>query len=208
MRILIFLMLALAGTSAASAQSVSLRPFESRLGFVPQAPRAVDSQHPLFGRILLEDVQSMPRRVGSFLLPVTTSSEFNAAVRSTLASANMLARSASDARARLRVTWRQFDLPFRIGLSSRARVAVRYELSRIDNGQMIYSREIVTEAASRGGEASARARGTGRAAILTNIASMSICLEQAPFNPPSDACLVRPSGRFSAPITVVTPIYR
>jgi hypothetical protein len=200
----ILLLLVLLGTSAANAQSVSIRPFESSLGFAPQAPRPVDAQHPLFGRILLEDVQGMPTRVGSFLMPITRASEFNAALRSTLASANMLARSPGEARARLRVTWRRFDLPFRIGLTSRASVAVRYELSRIDNGQLIYAREIVTEMRARGGAGDARARGTGRAAILANIASLTLCLERAPFEPPSDRCYARPTGRFAAPITVVT----
>ncbi len=208
MRFVLLLLLALAGTGAANAQRVSLHPFESNLGFAPQRPRAVDANHPLYGRILLEEVEAMPRRIGSFLLPVTNARELNEALRGTLASSNMLAGSAAAARARLRVTWRRFDLPFRIGFSSRATVAVHYQLSRIDTGQVIYAREIVTAAESRGGEASARARGTGRAAILTNLASLVLCLERAPFEPPSDACVVRPTGSFSAPITVVTPIYR
>lgn len=207
MRHLLFLLL-LAASPATAADRVSLRPFEGRMGFEPQALQPITSQHPLYGRILLEDVQAMPDRIGSFLMRVTSSSEFNQSLRSTLASANMLARSPAEARARLRVTWRRFHLPLQIGLTTRATAAVHYELSRIDNGQIIYSREIVTQAVGRGGNGAIRGQGTGRASILSNIASITHCLEQAPFTPPSDACILRPVGRFSAPIVVSVPLIR
>lgn len=203
MRVPILLMLLAAASPAVAGPRVSLLPFESGLGFAPARPQALQPDHPLFERVTVEPVQNMPGRIGSFLAPVTNPDEFNAALRQTLASANMLA-GPDTARARLRVTWRQFDLPFRIGLSSRAMVSVHYELSRIDNGQVIFEREIVTQAESRGGEASARARGTGRAAVLANIASLTLCLDKAAVQwAPSD-CALRPTGRFSAPITVVT----
>lgn len=147
----LLLFLLLAASPATATQRVSLRPFEGSMGFEPRALQPITSQHPLYGRILLEDVRAMPDRIGSFLMRVTTSSEFNQSLHSTLASANMLARSPAEARARLRVTWRRFHLPLQIGLTTRATVAVHYELSRIDNGQVIYSREIVTQAVGRGG---------------------------------------------------------
>ncbi len=148
--------------SPALAQSISLDPFKTSLGFAPQRPRAVDSRHPLFGRILVEDVEEMPDRVGAFLMSVTSRREFNTTVRTALASANFLAETPEQARVRLRITWRRFDLPFRIGFSSRATAALRYDLTRIDTGQVIFSREIETGAEFRGGNAYLRARGTGR----------------------------------------------
>ena len=154
----------------------------------------------MFHRVIVEDVQNMPSRVGSIFTPVTDPREFNAALRSTLASANMLAQGAGDARARLRVTWRQFDLPFHIGLSSRATVAINYELSRIDNGQVVFSRVISTEAEAHGGNASTRAQGTGRAAILANIASVTLCLDKAAYGQEPADCAVSPVGSFSAPL--------
>jgi len=204
MRIPILLML-LAGAAPASAQTrVSLLPFEGQLAFAPEAPRTLPADHPLYARVIVEPVREMPGRIGSILVPITTPNEFNAALRQTLASANMLA-GPDTARTRLRVTWRRFDLPFRISISSRATVAVHYELSRIDTGEIIFAREIVTQADARGGDGSTRARGTGRAAILANIASLTLCLDKAAVQGAPADCALRSTGRFSAPITVMIP---
>lgn len=197
------------GSAVAARPIPSLNPFSGSLGFAPERPRAVAPDHPLFGRITVEGVQGMPGRIGSFLMPVTSAAEFNDALRDTLAGANMLAASPGAARFRLRVSWRRFDLPFRISVSSRAQVAVHYELSRIDNGQVIFSREIATGAQARGGNAAERARGTGRAAVATNIASAALCLDKAAILPPQQqSCLLSPVGSFSAPIAVSVPVYR
>lgn len=206
MRTLMFLLLAVLGATAAPARSpVSLDPFSIALDFAPERPQPVSANHPLFRRVLVESVHGMPGRVGSFFAPVARPRDVDAALRGALAGANMLAQSPQDARARLRVTWRRFDLPFRIGFSSRAVAAVHYELSRIDNGQVIFSREIVTEAHARGGNATDRARGTGRAAIAANIASMAYCLDKAAVQGAPQDCALSPLGRFRAPI--VAPVY-
>ena len=164
----IILLVAMLGLAipAQARRPVSLLPFENDIRFSPDQPHVLGAEHPLYRRILLEEVQNMPARVGSIFTPVTGPAEYNEALRRTLASAQMLAPASGDAKARLRVTWRQFDLPFHIGFGSTATVAINYELSRIDNGQVIFSREILTRASARGGNAATRAQGTGRAAIL------------------------------------------
>ena len=208
MRALILFILLTFAAPATAGTRVSLLPFESGLSFTPESPRAIQADHPLFRRIELEETENMPGRIGSFLTPITKPSEFNEALRSTLASANMLAETSDTARARLRVVWRQFELPFRISISSKAMVAIYYELSRLDNGQVIFSREIVTHAEARGGDGSTRARGTGRAAILANIASVTLCLQKAAFGQDPSNCALQTVGSFSAPITVAIPVYR
>lgn len=208
MRIFAFLLLVMAATTPAAARPrISLDPFAGTLDFTPERPRAVGSDHPLYRRVVFEGVSAMPARVGPALTPVSNAGEFNSAVRDALAGAHLLAVSPGEARVRLRVTWRRFDLPFRIGFSSRATVAVNYELSRIDNGQVIFSREIVTEAQARGGNAATRARETGRAAITTNLASATLCLDRAAVQGAPVNCALRPIGQFSAPIVVPVPVF-
>lgn len=209
MRILAFMLLVMAATTPAAARPrIALDPFAGTLDFAPERPRAVGSDHPLYRRVLFESVSAMPARVGPAFTPVSNAGEFNAAVRDAFAGANLLAASPGEARVRLKVTWRRFDLPFRISLSSRATVAVNYELSRIDNGQVIFSREIVTEARATGGDAATRARETGRAAIATNLASATFCLDRAAVQGAPANCTLRPIGRFSAPIVVPVPVFR
>jgi hypothetical protein len=207
MRIVLLMALICVAIPAQARRPVSLLPFANEIGFSPDLPRVLGAEHPLFQRVLLEDVQQMPGRIGSIFTPVTGPEEFNSALRSTLASANMLAPTQGSARTRLRITWRQFDLPFHIGFSSTATVAIDYELSRIDNGQVIFSRQILTRASARGGNAATRAQGTGRAAILANIASATLCLEKAAVEQAPADCALNPVGSFSAPITVAIPIY-
>ena len=200
--IVLVVALAVASTPVAAFSRIPLDPFAGSLGFEPERPRAVGSDHPLFGRLIVEDVQSMPSRIGSVFNPVSSEREFNAALRATFESANMLASSPDQAQARLRITWRRFDSPMHIGLTSRATVAVNYELSRIDDGQVIFSREIVTEAEFRGGNATIRVKETGRAAISANIASAALCIDKAAMQQAPQDCALRPVGSFSAPITV------
>jgi hypothetical protein len=208
MRWLVLLIFMSFANPALAREAVSLRPLQSNMQFAPQTPQPVGPNHPLFRRIMLEEVQGMPARVGSTFIRVTNAREFNSAVRDTLGDGSMLAATPAEAKARLRVTWRSFELPFRIGLSAQATVAVHYELSRIDTGQVIFSREIVTRAQARGGEASARARGTGRAAIGANLASLLFCLDHAATSAQPVDCALQPVGRFSAPIVVAVPIVR
>lgn len=208
MRVLLLVAMLGLAIPAQARRPVSLLPFENDIRFSPDQPHVLGAEHPLFRRILLEDVQNMPGRVGSIFAPVTGPGEYNEALRRTLASANMLASTSGDAKARLRVSWRQFDLPFHIGIGSSATVAINYELSRIDNGQVIFSRQILTRASARGGNAATRAQGTGRAAILANIASATLCLEKAAVGQAPEDCAVNPVGSFSAPIAVAVPHYR
>ena len=194
--------LAVAATPAAAVARTRLNPFASSLGFEPERPRVVDADHPLFGRLIVEDVQEMPSRIGSVFAPISSELEFNAELRATFESAHMLAASPGEAQARLRIIWRQLDQPYHIGLSSHATVTVNYELSRIDSGEIIFSREIVTEAAFRGGNATIRARETARAAITANIASAALCIDRTAMQQAPQDCALRPVGSFSAPITV------
>lgn len=205
--ILAALLLALAA-SPVQARGPTLDPYTAGIGFAPANPGVMASSHPLFHGLRIEAVQGMPDRVGSFALNVARRSDVDAALTAAFSKANMLAPTPGEARARLTIRWQSFELPFRIGLKSRAMVTIRYELRRIDTGQMVFSRTIVTEAEAKGGNAVDRARGTGRAAIAANIASAIHCLDLGSTGPLPRDCTLRPTGSFEAPIVVPTWVPR
>jgi hypothetical protein len=202
--ILPLLLLSAVPAAADAKPNRALLPFEGRYGFGPEAPRALPADHPLYGRVILETAAAgvHGQNAGA------KSREWDEALRSTLASGNMLARDPADARVRLTVRWRSLDVPFRIGISSRATMAALYELRRIDTGQVIFSREIVTQVQARGGNAATRAKGTGHAAVAANLASAFLCMDKAAFGHAPANCALSPTGSFPAPIAVVTPVYR
>jgi hypothetical protein len=164
-------------------------------GAFPIAVPAVAADHPLRNRIEIEPVVGMPRRVGSWLHPITNPAEFDAALRQTFRDTAMLAEAGAPPRARLVVTWREIDAPARIGPGSRAAVLIGYELRRLDSGATIFQREIRTRSASRGGDASERLKANARAAILANIASVTLCLQRAAVGVAPDDCAIDVQGR-------------
>ena len=170
-KILIVMCLAAGATpGAAAAQSaVPLQPIG--LPFAPESPKPLSSDHPLFQRVALDPVADMPRKVGKFLLPITSATEVNEALRQTLQRANMLAPPGIQPKARLLVRWGGLHAPSTISFSSEARATLSYTLIRLENGEELFRRDISTVSRSKGGDAADRLKGNARLAILTNLAS-------------------------------------
>ena len=192
---------------AQARRPVPLLPIRDPYHFSPDQPHVLGAEHPLFRRIL-PDRLNMPGRVGSHLHASDPRRRDESGTQEDLGERQYARLNVGRRRTRLRVSWRQFDLPFHIGISSTATVAINYELSRIDNGQVIFSREIRTRASARGGNAATRAQETRRAAILANIASSDSTSEKAAVEQAPEDCAVNPVGSFSAPIAVAVPDYR
>ena len=191
----LLLPLLLLGTPLAADARLPLAP--TAPGVFPVPVPAVAADHPLRNRVAIEPVAGMPRRVGSWLHPITNPAEFDAALRQTFRDTAMLAEAGAAPRARLVVTWREIDAPVRIGAGSRATVLIGYELRRIDTGATIFQREIRTHSSSRGGDASERLKANARAAILANIASATLCLQRAAVASTPDDCAIDIQGRMS-----------
>lgn len=208
MRLLLLPALLCAPVAAAAGPAVSILPFEGNIFFGPESPKPLAPDHPLYRRVVFDVVDNMPSRVGFPLAPITKASEFNRVVRRTLDSANMLAPSDEAAKVRLRVRWGSLHTPTKIGITSTATMTASYELRRIDNGQVLFARDIVTHGKARGGDGFQRAVGTARGALVANLASAILCLDKAAFGRAPADCALSPGGSFRAPITVVTPIYR
>jgi hypothetical protein len=170
---------------AAPAWAAPLVPLAPPVGaaffYGSAGPRVVPDDHPLRGRIAVEPVAAMPKRVGSLLIPVTKPAEFDSAMKLALEQSKMLAAAGADPKARLHVTWRWLDAPAKIGNRAHASVVLAYELRRIDTGQTLFQREVRTESHATGGVASERIRHNARMAIQHNIASAVACLDQAAY---------------------------
>ncbi len=208
MRFALPLALLLAATPAAAADPMPLSPYAWMGGFAPYKPAPVAAGHPLFGKIALAPIVSMPNRVGGTFILVTRPKELTAALRETLAKSNMLAADGTAPKATLEVSWVDFDLPFKIGMSSKANVTIHYELKRVDTGEVIFNRDVTTSAELQGGgDASIRARAAGRAAILGNVAGALWCLDQAAYGRAPMNCASQPLGSFTIQTTRFFPIF-
>jgi hypothetical protein len=207
MRIMVLASLMLVSSAVDAKAPVALNPFAGGLSF-SETPRPLPPDHPLYRRIMLEPIADLPDRIGSMLNPITSGRELSAAVAATLAAGNMSADSPSGAKVRLTVTWLPLDAPLKIGPGAKAIARVRYELRRIDNGQAIFAREIVTRTRSTGGNAADRYKGTARAAILANLASAIVCFDKAAIGIAPADCALEVGGQFSAPIERTTIRYR
>ena len=180
---------------------VSLTPL---VGTFPHSigagPRSVPDDHPLRGRIAVEPIAAMPKRVGTLFVSVAKPAEFDTALKLALEHSRMLAGPEAAPKARLHVTWRWLDAPGKIGNSAKASVAVAYELRRIDTGQTIFQREVTSEAKTTGGpDASQRLRHNARLAIQSNIAAAITCLDLAAYGrAPADCAPGRTEGRIVA----------
>ena len=194
-----FLLLALAATPAAAKPALPLGPFQIVLPYAPESPKPLAPDHPLYRQIVLDPVQGMPKKIGGFLTPITNAEEFGDTLRTTLEQANMLASAGKRPGARLSVLWRSIDAPAKISFSSSATVTVTYLLRRVDTGQTIFQRDIVTLLKSKGGDASERLKGNARLAITANLASAIVCLDKAATGPAPADCALRPLGTFQAP---------
>jgi hypothetical protein len=154
----------------------------------PGGPRSLPKEHALYRRLVIEPVQSMPERVGSFLVPIVKPAQLDQALLATFTDANMIAVEKPSAR--LTVTWRSIDAPARISNSSHATVVIGYELRRIDNGATIFRRDITTRSSASGGDGAERLKANARMAIQRNIASIVACLDKAAYGTAPPDCAI------------------
>ena len=175
-------------------------PVGNAVHSIGAGPRTVPADHPLRGRIAVEPIAAMPKRVGTLFVSVAKPAEFDTAIKLALEQSRMLAGPEAAPKARLHVTWRWLDAPAKIGNSARASVAIAYELRRIDTGQTIFQREVRSEAKTTGGpDASQRLRHNARMAIQRNIAAVVTCLDLAAYGrAPADCAPGRAEGRLVA----------
>jgi hypothetical protein len=208
MRILVLAAALLGAGAAAAKPAVALDPYAGGLTF-SQAPGPLAPDHPLYHRVALAPLAGMPDRVGALFNRFADPKEVSGALHDALAGAGMAADAPAAAKARLTVTWLGLEAPIKIGFSSHATARIRYALTRVDNGQTIFARDIVTEVKAKGGDGAKRLQGTARAAIAANIASAIFCLDKAAYGQAPADCALGVSGRFDAPIHVprMMPIF-
>lgn len=189
-------------SQSAHAADVPLSPLG--LPFSPARPEAVGPDHPLYHRIALESVVNMPVVVGASatggIIGAAKRASFEKALRETLEKLNMLAPSPVEAKVRLTPRWLGMDAPFRVSFSSRTSVRMAWSLVRIDNGQVIFNREITTSAESKGGDGTSRATGVGRVALMANIASAAVCIDKAAYGKAPQDCALTPAFTYKAPV--------
>lgn len=173
------------------------------LPFSPESPRPVAPTHPLYHRIAIDEIANLPSTVGSsplnFFMASAKRSSINKALRESFERMNLLAPDAASARAQLIVTWRQGRAPFRIATHNEATATLHYRLARIDNGQILFDRDITTSARGGGVDASMRDVGIVRAAIAANFASAANCLDHAALGTTPADCALTP--RFTVTVT-------
>ncbi|WP_420145641.1 hypothetical protein [Sphingobium sp.] len=192
---------ALAIPAAGQAADVPLSPIG--LPFQPGAPVPVAPDHPLYHRVAIDPVADMPGVVGASatggIMGAAKRSSFEKALRETLEKLNLLAPDDATAKVRLTPRWIGMDAPFRISFSSQATVRMGWRVTRIDNGQAIFDRDIETSAESKGGSGSERATGVGRVALMTNIASAMRCIDMAAYGRAPQDCALTPGFTYHAP---------
>lgn len=206
MKKLLFCATMFAVATPASARKVSLLPFDTSLGFAPAAPRVIGADHPFYHRIEVAPIVGMPEKLGAFLVSYTKRAEVQDALERTIATAGLGAPAGTAPTLRLTATWLDFDAPQKIGFSSHATVTIRYELSRIPSGEVIFRRDITTEAKAHGGDGAERLKGTARSVILASLASATWCLERSPAGGAPADCALHPMGQFGEPLRLMVPM--
>jgi hypothetical protein len=166
------------------------------LPFTPETPMPLISTHPLYHRVEISEIEQLPATVKSSALNFIAAakrSSINAALRESFERMNLVAPDAASARTRLSVTWLGRETPFRISTRNSTTVTFRYRLVRIDNGELLFDREISTSAEGGGVDAAMRDNGIVRAAIAANFASAANCLDRAAFGTAPADCALTPS---------------
>jgi hypothetical protein len=163
------------------------------LPFSPETPHPVTAKHPLYQRVAIGEIQGLPAVIGSNKLNVIGAarrSSVNAGLIESFREMEMLAPDASAAKFRLSASWIGSHMPFHIGTHNEATTTLHYQLTRIDNGQMLFERDITTAAEGGGVDAAMRDIEILRAAIAANFASAANCLDHAAYgNAPQDCTL-------------------
>ncbi len=189
-----FLLVAAAALITAPAAAVDDIPMVAiGLPFAPETPRPVAATHPLYHRVEVGEIADLPTTVGSNPLNFAAAkrSSIDKALRESFERMNLLAATPADARFRLTVTWLGSHTPFRIATRNTASTSLHYRLVRIDTGQLLFDRDVVTSAKGGGLDAAMRDNGIVRAAIAANFASAANCLDHAAYGTtPADCALV------------------
>jgi hypothetical protein len=157
------------------------------LRYSPETPAQILPSHPLYNRVIVDPIADMP---GAVRFSIARPSSINEGLRLTLEHLHFLAPNAADAKARLTARWVGYDGGGMLLGGKRGTVTVRYTLTRIDNGAVIFDREITSNAT-----ADSRAGGpmpTLRAATAVNFASMAGCIDKAAFGRAPDNCALTP----------------
>ena len=165
------------------------------LPFSPETPTPLESTHPLHLRVEIGEIEHLPATVKSSALNFIAAakrSSINAALRESFQRMNLLAPDTATARTRLNVSWSGSRTPLRIGTDNSTTVTFHYRLVRIDNGQLLFDRDITTSAEGGGVDASMRDNGIVRAAIAANFASAANCLDHAAFGTAPADCALTP----------------
>lgn len=165
------------------------------LPFGPETPTPLDPGHALYQSIEVGEIEGLPATIKSSSLNFIAAakrSSVNAALRESFRRMNLLAPDPATARKRLAVSWGGSRTPFHIGTHNATSVTFRYRLTRIDNGLLLFDREITTSASGGGADASLRDNGIVRAAIAANFASVANCLDRAAYGAPPADCALTP----------------
>ena len=183
-------------TPAYAKHIVSFEPFKFPFS---QTPSQIAPDHPLYHQLSVDSVIEMPDKIGGFLMKITTKKEFDESLKAALAQANMLAPAGEQPKARLVVRWIGLNAPRKISGSSEATATIEYSLVRNDTGKEIFHREISTHAKTGGGDATMRLEGNARVALVTNLASILVCLDKGARGVAPTDCALTPKFSYQAP---------
>jgi hypothetical protein len=182
-------------TSAVASPGDDLPMVAIGLPFQPETPRPVTATHPLYHRVEIREIDGLPATVKSSsmnFIAAAKRSSVNAALRDSFQRMSLLSEIPSAARFRLTVKWLGSHTPFHIGTHNTATATLHYQLARIDNGQVLFDRDITTSTEGGGVDASKRDNGIVRAAIAANFASAANCLDHAAFGTAPADCALTP----------------
>lgn len=188
-------LVAVAGQASPTPPSGDIPMVAIGLPFAPAGPVPLEATHPLFHDVTVGDIDGLPATVKSSPLnwiAAAKRSRNNAALAETFRRMNLLAEAPAAGRKKLSVTWMGDRTPFHIGSNNVTSVTLRYRLHRVDNGQLLFDREITTSVRGGGADASMRDNGIVRAAIATNFASAANCLDRAAFGAAPTDCALTP----------------
>lgn len=170
------------------------------LPFAPETPTPVQPDHVLFHDVAIDDISDVPATVKSSsmnFIAAAKRSSINAAYRRTFEAMNLAAPSGRSAHKRLTATWVGQHTPFHIGTHNSATVTIHYRLARIDDGRVLFDRDITTSADGGGVDASMRDNAIVRAAIATNFASAANCIDRAAYGAAPADCALTPKFHVS-----------
>jgi hypothetical protein len=187
-------------TSAIAGGGNNLSMVAIGLPFDPETPEPIGATHPLYHRVEVGEIDGLPATVQSSsmnFIAAAKRSSINTALRDSFQRMSLLSENPSDARFRLSVRWMNSHTPFRIATHNTATATLHYELARIDNGRVLFDRDITTSVDGGGIDASMRDNGIVRAAIAANFASAANCLDHAAFGTAPGDCALTPKFRVS-----------